>query len=438
MGAAVCFAGDTGSAQSTGSAPGSATPDKAKEAAGGLKDFVARTIKVQGSVRARWEATDGSDFASTPADSYLLTRVRLGIAFQPTSFLRFFAETQDAHAMFYKTVPSSAVANPLDFRQGYLEIGVTEGPGARVRVGRQDLVLGSGRLVTSGDWSNPTKTFDIFHGYVTTKFLKMDLVGGSVVLADPNRIDRHKPGEHFYAAYLALGKLIPHASIEPYFMAKTALNVKGKDGTPGNADTLYGGARLIGTIPRGFDYNAEVVREGGAYGNDIVQALGYAAGGGWTLSRVSWKPHFSSDYVWASGDSGRNDGHRESFDYLYGSNQPINSLTGQFAWRNLADWRAGVDFAPSKRLKVKVDYRDYRLATVQDGLYNCGGARTVFNAKATSRHVGEGVDAMLTATIAPKTVLGIGVGNLAPGSYLKQSGKTTGFVYPFLYFTRQL
>ena len=32
-------------------------------------------------------------------------------------------------------------------------------------------------------------------------------------------------------------------------MAKTALNVKGKDGKLGNADTLYGGLRVIGTIP---------------------------------------------------------------------------------------------------------------------------------------------------------------------------------------------
>ncbi len=438
MGTAVCFFGGTGRAQSTGSTPDSATPDSKTAASGGLKDYLARTVKVTGSVRARWEATQGSDYTLTPADSYLLTRVRLGVAFQPTSFLRFFAETQDARVMGYNTKPPSSIDNPIDFRQGYVEVGVIEGPGAKLRVGRQDLTLGSGRLVTSGDWSNVTKTFDMFHAYITTKAFKLDLVGGSVVLADPNREDRDKPGEHFYAAYSALGKLIPHASIEPYFMAKTAMNVKSKDGKLGDADTLYGGMRLIGTIPGGFDYNGEAVREGGYYNHDVVQAFGYVAGGGWTLKRVSWKPHFNSDYVWASGDDNRKDGYHQSFDCLYGANQPLNSLTGQFGWRNLADWRAGVDFTPTKKLKVKVDYRDYWLATVQDGLYNGSGTRTVFDTKATSNHVGEGVDAMLIATVTPKTVVGIGVGNLAPGSYLKQAGKTSGFVYPFLYFTRQL
>jgi hypothetical protein len=89
-------------------------------------------------------------------------------------------------------------------------------------------------------------------------------------------------------------------------------------------------------------------------------------------------------------------------------------------------------------LTVKVDFRDYWLATTADGPYNGSGVRTVFNAKATSAHVGEGVDALATVALFKKTTMGVGVGNVAPGSYLKQSGKTTGFVYPYLTFTRQL
>jgi hypothetical protein len=220
-------------------------------------------------------------------------------------------------------------------------------------------------------------------------------------------------------------------------MAKTAMNVKGKDGKLGDADTIYGGLRVIGKV-RTFDYNAEAVREGGSYGTDTVQALGYVAGGGWLIRDTLAKPHVSSDFSWASGDSGRKDGHHESFDYLYGAQQPLVSLTGQVAWRNIGNWRAGVDFLPFKKLTVKVDFRDYWLATVQDGLYNGFGTRTVLNAKATSTHVGEGVEAQFVYAITPKTGLGVGVGNLAPGAYLKQSGKTTGYVYPYFYFSRAL
>lgn len=102
------------------------------------------------------------------------------------------------------------------------------------------------------------------------------------------------------------------------------------------------------------------------------------------------------------------------------------------------DWRAGVEFSPVRKLKLKLDFRDYWLATLHDGLHNSSGCRTVFDAKATSNHLGAGVDAQLIFTLNPKTILGLGLGSLAPGAYLKQVGKATGLIYPSIYFTRQL
>jgi Alginate export len=275
-------------------------------------------------------------------------------------------------------------------------------------------------------------------GTVTLGSFSTQLVAGSIILVDPGRMDRSKPGEHFYADYSIFKKLIPGASVEPYLMAKTALNVKGKDGVLGNADTIYMGGRIIGKVPAGFDYNFEGVREAGSYADDSVSAFGYVGGGGWTTARLPWKLHFSSDYQFASGDSGVKDGRHESFDSLYGLQQPMTSLTGLFYWRNIENWRSGVDFSPLRKLQMKVSYRDYWLADVTDGLYNSSGTETVLNKKATSNHVGEGVDALAYMALNGKTIIGIGVGTLTPGAYLIQSKKTSGFVYPSLSFTRQL
>jgi len=219
-------------------------------------------------------------------------------------------------------------------------------------------------------------------------------------------------------------------------MAKTQFSVKSKEGITGGADTLYAGGRIIGTTKGRLDYNFEGVREAGSYANESIQAWGYVGGGGWGIAPSLWKLHVSSDYQFASGSDGRKDDVHQQFDYLYGSQQPLTSLTGQFAWRNIENWRAGVDFSPTRKLNVKIDYRDYWLATVQDGLYNAIGTETVLNAKATSNHVGEGVDAIFAYALNGKTSFGTGVGTLTPGAYLMQSKKTTGFVYPFLYFTR--
>jgi hypothetical protein len=394
-----------------------------------------------GSVRVRLESTQGANFTVTNANAYTLTRARFGVAFQPLPWLRLFGEAADARAEFYKTSPSTSVSDPFDLRQAYIEGGTLDGNGFRARIGRQEMTIGSGRLLATGDWSNDFKTYDAGRGSLTSDFMNLDLVYGSPVQLDNTRFDRHKAGEHFYVAYATFKTILPGGSLEPYFMAKTqdgTDDVKSKDGHLGSADTLYAGARIIGKLPGRFDYTAEGVREVGHYSHDVVDAWGYSAGGGWLVNRSVWKPHISSDFTWASGDDGKKDGFHEAFDGLYGLNQPLNSMTGQISWKNIQDWRAGVDFVPVKKLTLKVDYRDYWLATVADGLYNPAGTRTVFDAKATSNHVGEGVDAQAIFKLNPKTTIGVGFGNLRPGAYLKQAGKTTGFAYPSLAFTRQL
>lgn len=443
-GAAFLFiCSSSGRAQSAAAAPGSApllppagnhqTSDEAP------RGFFSRSFKFSGQLRERWEATQGPSFTTlTPAGSYVLSRIRLGVAFRPTSWLRFYGEAQDARAIFYKTSPGNSISNPFDWRQGYVEVGAMEGNGIDVRAGRQELTLGSGRLVTSGEWSNVTKAFDIARGSITYNWLTMDLIGGSILLIDPTRMDRSKPGEHLYADYMSLKRLIPRARVEPYFLTKTALNVKSKEGHLGNADTLYIGGRIFGTLPGGFDYTYEGVIERGDYSTDAVHAWGSVGGGGWTNGRLPWKLHFSSDYMYATGDSGLKDDHHESFDYLYGSQQPTASLTGLFAWRNIENWRSGVDFAPRRGLSFKVDYRNFWLATVNDSLYNAIGTATVLDKKATSNHVGSGIETLVTNRFGEKTSLGIGLGTLSPGAYLKQAGKTGGFFYPSLTLKRDL
>jgi hypothetical protein len=436
LGTAPCFFGEIGKAQSD--AVTAVAPADQPAPSGGLKDYLERTFTITASARARWEGTEGSNFSVTPAESYLLTRVRLGLAFEPTPWLRFFAEAMDARAEFYKTTPPSNLIDPFDLRQAYVEVGKIEGNGVSVQFGRQELELGSGRLVGNPDWSNVGKSYDIVRGTITTAPFTAILVAGSPLLDDPTRMDRHKPGEHFYADYNTFKHLIKNAKVEPYFIARTALNVKGKDGIAGTEETLIGGLRVIGKLPGGFDYSGEAVREGGHYGNDTVQAFGYVAAAGWTTPSMPWNLHPNSDFVGASGDDGRKDRYHQAFDGLYGLNQPMNSLTGLFGWRNLAEWRAGVDFVPAKRFKVLVNFRDYWLASLTDGLYNSSASRTVFDAKATSSHVGEGMDTMVTMTLAKKNIFGMGVGFLTPGAYLKQAGKTSGFAYPYFSYTRTL
>jgi hypothetical protein len=119
---------------------------------------------------------------------------------------------------------------------------------------------------------------------------------------------------------------------------------------------------------------------------------------------------------------------------MYGFNQPMNSLTGAFGFKNLKDWRAGVQFTPLKKLTLKVDGHEFWLANTEDGMYNAVGTETVHDVKATSAHVGESIEMMATITPNKYTTFGLGVGTLFPGQYLKEAQKDQAFIYPYIYW----
>ncbi|MFN7995716.1 MAG: alginate export family protein [Bryobacteraceae bacterium] len=404
----------------------------------GPGEYLSRTVRFSGWVRERWEATDGP-FSATPASSYLLSQVRLGIQFQPSSWFTFFAQAQDARAVFYGAVPGTTLSDPFDLRQAWISVGRREGPGVRLQAGRQELALGSGRLLGSYDafWANTSRTFDVLHGTITGGTWKSEVVAGSVVQIDPNRMNRHKPGDHVYALYNTFSHILPGASVEPYFIARTLLGVTGKNGIAGDMDTLATGGRVIGKLAARFDYSVEAVHEFGSYANDRLDATALAAGAGWVIMQGRWKPRLSGDYAYASGDDGRKNGIRGTFDNMFGFNQPTNSLTGQFGWKNIKNLRGGVEFFPLARLKVKVDGRNLWLASKADGLYNAPGVRTVYNPNATSAHVGETVEMLSTVTVTRTTSISFGVGTLFPGSYLRQSHKGDAFIYPLICLTQK-
>ena len=435
LGLAALLSNMASGQESAGNAP--AGQAATLEQKSGLSNYLRRAVKITGSIRERWEDTDGSDFCLTPADSYLLSQVRLGIQFQPVSWLSFFGQAQDARVLFYGTKPGSAVSDPFDLRQAFVAINAQEGRGFAATIGRQEMTIGSGRLLnaTPAWWANSARTFDVARASFTASRFRSEVLAGSVVQTDADRMDRHKAGDHFYGIYNTFNNLLPGLNVEPYFIARTLVGVKSKDGRMGDMLTLAAGGRIIGKR-KSIDYSFEAVHEMGSYANDNLRANGVVALVGWTISKTGWAPRVSSDFAYASGDDGRNNGRRGNFDNMFGSNQPINSVTGLFGWKNIEDWRTGVELTPHKRLRVKVDYRDYWLADTRDGLYNASGTRTVFFAQASSSHVGQGIETLATLTVSKNTSFAFGVGTLFCGEYLKQANKTSGFVYPLVAFNR--
>ena len=161
-----------------------------------------------GQIRGRFEDPSGPSLLKDSRNAYYLSRIRLDLGIRPTSWLRFFVEAQDARVGDYNSAPApSSIYNPIDLRQGYVELHAGGAISFRFRAGRQELLLGGERLIGPADWGM-SRSFDALDLTLQRRHAKVDLFAGSVVQIDPERFDRHKPGEHVYGAYGSLQNVV--------------------------------------------------------------------------------------------------------------------------------------------------------------------------------------------------------------------------------------
>jgi hypothetical protein len=397
-------------------------------------DYLPAWLRIGGQIRGRFEAPSGGSFLNDSSDAYYLSRIRVDLAVKPTPWLRFAFQAQDARVGAYNTAPASnAVYNPMDLRQGYVELYFEGHATVKLRAGRQELAFGGERLVGPADW-NMSRTFDAIDLAISAGRAKLDLLAGSAVLVDPNRFDRHKPGEHFYGAYGSIKNVLPGMSLEPYILFKQNLLIKSETSVPGDAIVASPGVRISGKFPGRFDYVAEAILQRGSYSADHVSARAVTALLGWTIGTAAWKPRVSAEYNYASGDPTAKDLNRNTFDQFYPSNHSYYGMIDQFGWKNMKNLRAGFDFIAGKKLKVRADYNDLRLATVQDSLYNSSGTSAVLNRKSTSASVGSEVNLVALYQWNKIWKFGAGIGHLYAGDFLKESKCTAGYTYPYVMF----
>ena len=389
-------------------------------------------IQLGGQIRERFEAPSGMTMINSTQQDYDASRIRIDLGIKPTSWLRFFAEAQDARTGGYSVSPApTTLYNPLDLRQAYAELNFAESTAVRFRAGRQELLFGGERLIGPADWGM-SRTFDALDLTLSKGRAKVDLFTASPVSIDATRFDEHKPGEHIYAAYGSIKNVLPRMNVEPYLLYDQTLNVKSEAGMKGDALVISPGARVFGTTRGRLDYTVETVLQRGSYSADAVRALGESYVAGWTIVNSKWKPRVSVEYNYASGNGSSKDGIHGTFDQFYPSNHGYYGMIDQFGWRNLKNARAGFDFLATKKLKIRTDFNEFYLATVQDGLYNSSGSSIVLNRAATSAHIGSETNTVGLYQLSKVWKFGAGYGHLFSGEYLKQSKLGFGYTYPYI------
>jgi hypothetical protein len=367
-------------------------------------------------------------------DHWMLSRLRATMTITPTAWWSFTFQGQDSR-IFLKANPAGTApfSNHTDMRMAYTDLGnVSEGKFG-IRVGRQELNYGEGLLVGPANWGNVSRSFDAVRMVTRRGPVQLDLFAASVVVPQWSGLSHHVQGNNLHGAYLTWNKfLIPTATLEPYFLWRVGSGRGDVAGGTGKADRRVSGVRFVGKLPGGYDYTTETVLEAGHVANSSVSAYAIHLIGGKTFSKHKGKPRVFGMYNYASGDRTPGDGRSETFDQVYAAAHDKNGLADQIGWQNLEEVSGGVEVTPWRRILLKVQAHDWKLAEARDGVYLANGNLIFRDLSGKSgTHIGNELDFVATYQVGARYV-GAGYGRIFAGEFLQHQSKGTQLNYVYL------
>jgi len=272
-------------------------------------------------------------------------------------------------------------SNKVFVDSAYIDIKNMKGSPFSLRLGRQNLIYGSGFVILDGQsqFASTSIYFDgIKLGWQITDKTLLD----AFYMKDQenNRSNTTNDDINLIGLYLT--------SKGQFFRGKQELYGLYKEDELLNKKINIFGIRLSDKLGNGLDYSAEATIQNG----DWTDAIDHKAWGtkldlGYTFKGASMKPRIFARYVYLSGDDNPSDGDNENWDVVYGgwpqfgdllawkflhvpgasnlfspANAPLTSTTAEAAYHNLVIGEIGVGANLFNVLNTKISYSNLKFA----------------------------------------------------------------------------
>ena len=405
-------------------APATPAQDTSSTTGGGEPRY-----ELEAFVRGRAETRNGVGDNPQREDGFGISRLRLNFTVRPSKMFRFFVQAQDSRvAGLAKGRNPRAFKDSLDFRQGYVEFGRTDGT-FQLSVGRRELNFIDGRLLGSRDWHNISPMWD---GSMLTLHRGQDSVNllavTQVDVLDGFNLPSRK--RFLHGMFGSISSWADGQTVEPFFL--TTRRPRDLESNLGGM-LRTAGSRFVGKFHTSFDYQVILATQWGGERDYPHRAWMGVWEIGKTFESAPTSPRVGVEWNYASGDRDPEDGRSGTFDTLFPSPH------GRFGEQDIASHRnikmliAGVDLHPRKSLRIDLDFLDMRLASLQDGLYQLNFRRRIAPPPggAESGFVGSELDLVVRYRPVSRVELRFGVSRFFPGEFVTRNlpgGESQTFV----------
>ncbi len=350
---------------------------------------------------------------------YDLTRLRVYGDLWYRDEVRVFVEMIDARTFNQNLPPGGADATGTDLLNAFAEVKLADLAGGRVytRVGRQELVLGSERLVSSPDWSNTLRTYQGVRGMYTSEKWDVDMFWVQPVIDNPNQFDSSNDHLNFSGLWVT-HKPTTSMAIEAYVLN---LNNTVSSTTQGSVWTI--GGRFSGDVKKRLLFDFEGMTQTGDSGTRTVNAQAATGGLGWHFADLPWNMSVWAYYDYASGTADPTGNVDQTFNQLFPAGHTYFGYLDVVGRQNIRDLNFQLSSNPQPWLTLLMQYHIFHLASSKDALYNAAGVATRQDPTgAAGSDVGSEIDGLVNLHLTPQQDVTFGYSKLFAGEFIRKTG----------------
>lgn len=361
-------------------------------------------------------------------NNYDLLRTRVyGDAWYRDCF-RVFVEYFDAQGIGLDLDPLAIDKDPSDFLNLFVDVkaGRVAGEPVYARVGRQELLYGSQRLISTLDWANVRRTFQGAKAFWQNDDLAVDLFWARPMIVDVGGLDWMDNSQNFSGLWLTLGPK-KKQSLDLYYLDldNSRPVALGQYGDVGGFNVSTFGSRWWGTArDNRLLFDLEGMYQCGAYANQAISAGAFTTGLGYCFSQCCWLPQAWIYYDFASGDwhPSQTNVHG-TFNQLFPFGHYYLGYTDLVGRQNIRDLNFLVGAFPTQWITVFTHFHIFQLDSPFDALYSAAG--TPIRRDPTGRagrDVGQELDVFVNIHLSKHSDVMLQYGHLFAGDFIKRTG----------------
>lgn len=332
-------------------------------------------LTIGGEVRLQYERFRNLGWGQAPEDDsgYLLQRYMLHADLHLGDHARVFFQIKSGLESGRTGGPRPVDEDKLDVHQAFVDVAFpfrAERP-LVLRVGRQELLFGSARLIGPRDGPNVRLSFDGLRASLQAGAWRVDGFVAKPVETRPGLFDDASDHTRTFWGVYAVRPLAlpPNGNLDLYYLGIDRKQAQFDKGTA--RETRHSiGVRLWGQR-QAWDYNCESIYQMGKFGRGNIRARTAGSDIGYTLRSIRFRPRLGLKADIASGDRERSKHNLQTFNALFPRGQYFGDA-GLIGLANLMDLHPSVDFHIAERLTVTGDWAFFWRESTRDGIYGNG------------------------------------------------------------------